>query len=281
VFYYKNKYLGLTIRKLIEVEEETGISSYINTYLSDVVTSDVLGKDSIEKAYNKLNEHLKANYIFPVPSGDFDTAIQCILKSGDIYYVSLTKPSKTIVGILKDNLPRINIKLIILDEIISCIENSDFLEELRKYANRDTALWRKGSPSNISNIILSLKEKGNRYFPIRALKFMIGDKGQIEMEHIITDEGSLEYWQYYFNQDWDAVDNNIRKPIVKLTGAAQIRKAIIEICDNYPDLFVWMREEIEKNKTRSSVVRAIDELKESDRYEKNRCLKMACELCKK
>jgi hypothetical protein len=271
---YKNNYLRLTIQSLISLEEEIGISSYVNVFLSDILASGIF---SLRDAYRTLEKQLRTNYIFSVPESDFENAISAILKTGDAYYLVVTKSSIAIMREIRRNISRIRGKIIIHDNIVADGANADFINDLRDSSRIRALTWRKSSKTNIFNIILALEENGRgEYRPIRALKFEVGDQGKTEVEYVISEKEALEYWCKYFIEDWVAIDQNIRKPIGEAGGAAEAMDAILDIYDNYPDLVPWMKEEVCKNKSKGAISRALNNLMKSERYKKDSNLQSIC-----
>ncbi len=262
----KNKYLLLTIEKLISAEDEIGISSYFNTYLKDIEKNEFR---SIKSAYTTFEDHLRQNYYFRVPSKDYVRVLDSIFKSGDKYCISLASIFSDLRKKLLIEATRNDLTLIISDKISCENINKDFIDTIRKETFNGRVFWRKGDPLHVFDVIISLKEPDNESGccrPIRALKFEIGEAERIEMMYVITDTESLGFWYRYFNEDFASISEEIKGPISCPIGIDQVKKAIMEICENYPDLHNWMKEVIRGEKSDETIGRALDQLKKSREY---------------
>lgn len=274
----KNRYMRLTFRKLLSAEQDTGISAYVASYLGEIEESSFF---SIAESYSKLEDHLRRDYYLSIPLKDFTRALESIFKSGDLYYVSLASLPQIVEHAILAAFRNSRVRLIVPDEIVSGPQHFAFIQGLRCYARVSELFWRRGHPLHVFNIILSLREdKRNKNVPVRALKFEAGENSSVKSMHMITDLKAMKFWQEYFIRDWEILDGNLRRPLCDFLGTAQVVNAVVDICDNYSDLFSWMKEAIEQNSDKRVVTMAVDRLKGAGRYDEKRCTTRSCQLCK-
>jgi hypothetical protein len=269
----KNSYLVRSLDRILTLQEDLGITSYVSDYVSRLRSNNY---GTMQEAYRALDLHLREGAYFPVPKRDNVSVIDAIFRTGEKHCISMAAAHPQLLRRLVIAYASMNCRVLLARNVFDQLDEHA-REVFRAWDAGSASKWRTGPSLDVVNVILAIEVRNGVDVAVRAVKYEIAPSGDIS-SFVTTDKETLRFWMDYFSAEFEKRTEEILSPLKVREGVEAVRTGALFVCSNFPDLIPRMQELLEEGKAERAVVHAVAALRTSGVASEG-CRVRHCEVC--